>query len=122
MLTRADESLLTTGFALDMLAPVQQDTVTLARALSTPYVWIDALCIRQGDRDDWVREASLMDRIYSESFITICAIASSGCHEGFLERNQDMVSLPRLWTAPQDVTTEDPSPYALHGGMPSISK
>ncbi|KAK0707256.1 hypothetical protein B0H67DRAFT_442376, partial [Lasiosphaeris hirsuta] len=29
-----------------------QDTMTLARRLSIPYVWIDSLCIIQDDKDN----------------------------------------------------------------------
>lgn len=78
---------LSSGFSLDDLTPVQADTVFVAKALSVPYIWIDALCIRQGDNDDWDHESALMDKVYSNSFVTICAVSSTNCQEGYLHRD-----------------------------------
>lgn len=81
------ESWLSSGFSSDYLTPVQADTVTVAKALSVPYIWVDALCIRQGDNDDWDHEAALMDKVYSNAFVTICAVSSTNCQEGYLHRD-----------------------------------
>ncbi|KAF2689279.1 HET-domain-containing protein, partial [Lentithecium fluviatile CBS 122367] len=34
-----------------------QDAITKTRALSIRYLWVDALCIIQGDLNDWMRES-----------------------------------------------------------------
>lgn len=33
------------------------------------YIWIDSLCILQDSREDWEKEAALMQRVYSESHL-----------------------------------------------------
>ncbi|KAM7198224.1 Heterokaryon incompatibility protein (HET) domain containing protein [Naviculisporaceae sp. PSN 640] len=59
------------------------DALWVTRRLGIPYIWIDALCIRQDDDSEWQVEASRMDEIYSGSQITIAAEESedstSGC-------------------------------------------
>lgn len=97
------ESQLRQGFRLEDMSPVQQDAVATARALRVPYLWIDALCIRQGDRDDWARESSQMHRIYSGSYATICALISASCQEGFLARGSNPFTVTLPFTYPEDV-------------------
>lgn len=85
-LTQASASVLNAGFSLDDASGTQRDTIALARALGIPFVWIDALCIQQGDMDDWTRESSLMHKIYGHSYVTVCSLTSASCREGYLAR------------------------------------
>ncbi len=62
-----------------------RDAITVCRALSISFLWVDALCIVQDDLEDWQRESSLMGRIYSNAYLTICAASSNSCMEGFLD-------------------------------------
>ncbi|KAI4860310.1 heterokaryon incompatibility protein-domain-containing protein [Hypoxylon rubiginosum] len=98
-LTKDSEPSMLSSIHLDSLAPVHRDFVVLARALSIQYIWIDALCIRQGDRADWEREASQMERIYSCSYVTICPLTSTSCDEGFLSKNPQTVKLPFVFSS-----------------------
>jgi len=66
------------------MPPVMRDAIEACRALSIPYLWIDALCIIQDDSDDWNRESEVMGLIFQGAFITFCAIASTSCRQGFL--------------------------------------
>ncbi|KAK3304863.1 heterokaryon incompatibility protein-domain-containing protein [Chaetomium strumarium] len=68
-------------------SPVLRDAVLVTRALGISYLWIDCLCILQGeaDRDDWVEQASAMHRIYGYARVTIVALASRSCMQGFLD-------------------------------------
>jgi hypothetical protein len=59
-----------------------QDAVTITRRLGLKYLWIDALCIIQGDADDWVRESSQMCNVYSNAHLTITGANSSGTSAG----------------------------------------
>ncbi|KAK3377024.1 hypothetical protein B0T24DRAFT_677879 [Lasiosphaeria ovina] len=61
-----------------------QDAVTVARALNIPYLWIDSLCIIQGDKDDWEREAGRMRRVYNGAYCTVAATRAALTTEGFL--------------------------------------
>ncbi|KAJ4422108.1 hypothetical protein N0V82_003191 [Gnomoniopsis sp. IMI 355080] len=65
------------------------DAIKLCRALQIPYIWIDALCIIQDDKDDWSREAAAMARIYGSSVLTISVPNTSDCTENFLTRSLD---------------------------------
>lgn len=90
-LTKASALDLHTGFSLDDASGTQRDTIALARALGIPFVWIDALCIEQGDVDDWTRESSMMHKIYGHSYVTVCSLTSASCREGYLVREWPQV-------------------------------
>lgn len=49
------------------------DAVALTRALGLEYLWVDALCIIQGNPEDWERQSSKMHQVYSNAYLTICA-------------------------------------------------
>lgn len=51
-------------FLASSLSQSFQDAIYIARRLGFEYIWIDALCIIQDDRDDWCREASQMAEVY----------------------------------------------------------
>lgn len=63
-----------------------RDAVTVARGLEIRYLWIDALCIIQGDGDDWARESAMMWQLFSNAYVTIAAAASESFDDGFLTR------------------------------------
>ncbi|KAF2871135.1 heterokaryon incompatibility protein-domain-containing protein [Massariosphaeria phaeospora] len=98
---------LATGIELGNLPVVLRDAVHLTRRLGMKYLWIDALCILQGDREDWIREASRMGAVYSNALLTISADASSETSTGlFLQRSARhgrSVLLPWPLTDPGDV-------------------
>lgn len=64
-----------------------QDIILLAIELGFHYVWIDSLCILQGERGDWEEESATMWSIFSNAFITVIAAAGSSAHTGFLSRS-----------------------------------
>ncbi|KAH7139399.1 heterokaryon incompatibility protein-domain-containing protein [Dendryphion nanum] len=70
----------------DSLSRVIQDAVIATRRLGLRYLWVDALCIIQGDEKDWAKESENMGLVYTNAFITIAALASASCHQGFLRR------------------------------------
>jgi Heterokaryon incompatibility protein (HET) len=63
-----------------------QDAVTITRWLGLKYLWIDALCIIQGDGDDWARESGKMCDIYSNAHLTIAGDNSSGNSKGIFNK------------------------------------
>ncbi|KLU87981.1 hypothetical protein MAPG_06971 [Magnaporthiopsis poae ATCC 64411] len=77
------------GIPLAIMSRVMQDAVAVCRAIGIRYLWIDALCIIQGDRTDWAHESELMGKVYHHSHLTICAAASESCNQTFLERSND---------------------------------
>ncbi|KAF4499672.1 hypothetical protein FAGAP_4123 [Fusarium agapanthi] len=55
------------------LSQTHQDVIKLARELGVRYLWIDCICICQGDYDDWERESAKMLPIYANSYLTVAA-------------------------------------------------
>lgn len=78
----------------DSLTPVLHDTLVVCRALSIPFIWIDAVCIVQDDAADWSRESEVMGYIYYHSYLTICPLASSTCLQGFLGPRPAGIDIP----------------------------
>ncbi|KAM0195743.1 hypothetical protein ACHAPQ_003065 [Fusarium lateritium] len=66
------------------MSPVVRDTILVCRALNIRYVWVDALCILQGDAQDWDKESEMMGKVYYCSYLTVCPLVSSSCLQGFL--------------------------------------
>lgn len=63
------------------LPATYRDAVEVTRALGFTYIWIDALCIVQGDEHDWNAEAACMSDIYGEAVVVISAVNAN--HVGF---------------------------------------
>ncbi|KAJ2982292.1 hypothetical protein NUW58_g6476 [Xylaria curta] len=59
-----------------------QDTIQYCRGLSLRYLWVDALCIIQGDAQDFNEEISRMGAIYSNSLLTLAAAGSIDSQAG----------------------------------------
>lgn len=69
------------------------DAVKVTRALRLRYLWVDALCIIQDDKDDKNSEISVMGGIYANATITIAAGAATKASDGFLVR-KELAQLP----------------------------
>lgn len=73
-----------------------RDTAIFARRLGLEYVWIDSLCIIQGDERDWQRESTKMYSVYSNAYITFAAAAAHDCHDGLFSRRAPGSLVPLL--------------------------
>ncbi len=93
-LTKDTQPLLQSGFVLGAMSAVQKNAAMVTRALGIPFLWIDAICILQGDADDWELESSLMHKIYGNAYVTICNLKSQSCQQGFLSEDQLRVNIP----------------------------
>ncbi|KAF7946639.1 hypothetical protein EAE96_009632 [Botrytis aclada] len=60
----------------DKLCKTFRDAIDIARALGFSWIWIDSLCIIQGDSEDWSKEASRMSTVYGLSSLNIAATAA----------------------------------------------
>lgn len=49
------------------------DAIIMAHRLGLKFIWIDSLCIIQGNRDDWAVESKRMGSYYSNAYVTISA-------------------------------------------------
>jgi len=63
-----------------------KDAVITTLKLGIRYLWIDALCIIQDDKDDWNKEGPRMVGVYSNSYINIAADASKDGTEGLFRQ------------------------------------
>lgn len=92
-LTTANMTQRFSGFQFSELTVSIQDAVKVTRALGLKYLWVDALCIIQGMGSDWDVQCAIMDKIYRNANITICALGSASCRQGFLNK-RPKITLP----------------------------
>ncbi|KAE9370086.1 HET-domain-containing protein, partial [Stipitochalara longipes BDJ] len=74
------------GFSIDQLPLTFRDAVLVTRAFNQRYLWIDSLCIVQGDPQDWANESSKMADVFTNAYFTIGATNSECDTRGFLAR------------------------------------
>ncbi|KAF2678911.1 HET-domain-containing protein [Lentithecium fluviatile CBS 122367] len=75
------------GFTFSELSKTFQDAIRVTRGLGIQYLWIDSLCIIQGNQKDWEHEAKRMEGVYASAYCTIAATSAVDSNAGFLERN-----------------------------------
>jgi hypothetical protein len=66
-----------------------QHAVEVVRGLDVKYLWIDSLCIQQGEGGDWEKESKLMEDVYASAYCTIAATSAHNSHAGFLTERQN---------------------------------
>ncbi|RYF39160.1 MAG: hypothetical protein EOO38_23715, partial [Cytophagaceae bacterium] len=76
------------GIATNSLSASIRDAITITRMLGVKYIWVDALCIIQCSKEDWVYEGSVMLQVYRNSFCNLCATDTIGA-EGDMFRARD---------------------------------
>ncbi len=62
-----------------------QDAVLVTRLIGVRYLWIDSLCILQGNGEDWLRESAQMGLVYQNAYLVIGAARAAADTEGFLQ-------------------------------------
>lgn len=72
-LTRDNYKLMQTEIPSSALTRTFRDAMEITRQLGHRYIWIDSLCIVQGDEDDWSREARKMGSIYQNSVLNLAS-------------------------------------------------
>ncbi|KAF6822468.1 hypothetical protein CMUS01_11073 [Colletotrichum musicola] len=92
-LTMANMTQRFSGFQFTELTTSIQEAVKVTRALGLKYLWVDALCIIQGTGSDWDVQCAIMDQIYRNANITICALGSASCRQGFLNKRPKITLL-----------------------------
>ncbi|KXH60176.1 heterokaryon incompatibility protein [Colletotrichum salicis] len=83
-LTHKTKNELLDGVVQEKLTRAHQESIRFARSLGIEYLWIDALCIIQGDADDWAFESQRMAHVYGNAALTIIAGRSGDARNGFL--------------------------------------
>ncbi|KAK4452578.1 hypothetical protein QBC34DRAFT_292928, partial [Podospora aff. communis PSN243] len=73
------------GIPFAALPKTLQDAITVCRRLSIRYIWIDALCITQGDEQEWKRESLKMADVFANATFAMAADSSDAVERGFLD-------------------------------------
>lgn len=78
----------------NMLSATIQDAISVTVELGLQYLWVDALCIKQGSYEDWSYEAATMCDVYRGSSITIAASGASNSGEGLFAVRDPLQQFP----------------------------
>jgi hypothetical protein len=83
------------GIEISKLPQTFRDAVAVVRGLGLRYLWIDSLCIIQGDVHDWQVESANMATIYRDAYLVLGAARGESDTQGFLGPRQvsDVVAL-----------------------------
>ncbi|KAF2677147.1 HET-domain-containing protein [Lentithecium fluviatile CBS 122367] len=68
----------------EQLPQTFKDAVFCTRALKIRYLWIDSLCIIQGEDGDFNEEAKYMEDVFSGAYCVLAASRATNRHDGFL--------------------------------------
>ncbi|KAI9694675.1 MAG: hypothetical protein M1822_000291 [Bathelium mastoideum] len=83
-----------------------QQAMQVTLRLGLQHIWIDSLCIIQGDADDWIREGLRMDEIYRNSYCNIAAVNARGASEGLFRDRKPTRLAPSIISASWEGTNQ----------------
>ncbi|KAJ2995203.1 hypothetical protein NUW58_g1344 [Xylaria curta] len=72
------------GMHISALPNTFKDAIRVAQELGVRYLWIDSLCIVQGEDGDFADEAKHMETVFSSAYCVIAATRAKGMSSGFL--------------------------------------
>ncbi|KAH7132760.1 heterokaryon incompatibility protein-domain-containing protein [Dactylonectria macrodidyma] len=81
------------GFLVEQLPATFQDAIRVTREIGKRYLWIDSLCIIQGEGGDWETEAKKMEAVFRNAYCTVAATSAEVSTKGFLNRPVDESNL-----------------------------
>jgi hypothetical protein len=73
---------------LGRLPDAFRDAVVTTRALGLRYLWIDSICIIQGENGDFGREWKRMEDVFSDAYCVVEATCAAGPWDGFLKKDR----------------------------------
>jgi serine/threonine protein kinase len=71
------------------IPPSFADVIAITKALGCDYLWIDCLCINQGEDGDFAEQAVSMQAVFSNAYCVIAAASADGAVDGFLKRDTE---------------------------------
>ncbi|KAM7191485.1 heterokaryon incompatibility protein [Rhypophila sp. PSN 637] len=101
MTTRANYVAHQQRIPINILTKTFRDAIEVTRQIGVKYLWIDSLCIIQGDAADWDHEAKKMGGVYRNSFLTIAAAYSPDGNGGCLSPDYKMSKAVVKCTTPR---------------------
>lgn len=88
---------------LDDLPQTFKDAVKITRDLDIKYIWIDSICILQGDGGDFNEQAPFMQDIFGSAYCVLAASSAEGMKSGFLEEIESKaVAIPAVFGDTED--------------------
>ncbi|KAI1390578.1 heterokaryon incompatibility protein-domain-containing protein [Hypoxylon trugodes] len=106
-----------------MLPATFRDAINFTRCLGINYIWIDSVCIIQGDKEDWVREAGSMFDVYRNSYVTLAALYGDSSDRGLrsMSMQDQLVKIADLgWEKDRYPVYIRPEPHYLSGYLSDI--
>jgi Heterokaryon incompatibility protein (HET) len=102
--------------SLEELPTTFRDAICVARLLDVKYIWIDSICIIQGDDADWASEAIRMAEYYQQSLLTLAATQAAEENEDRgLFFNRDTESIRDLVRMPyRDISGQSRGYFYVH--------
>lgn len=97
------------------------DTCIFAHGLGIKYVWIDSICIKQDDVEEWNREAPHMARYYQNAWATV--VAANNAADNGLPNMRRTDPVPRMARLPYiDGNGEQKGYFHLQVSRPDMLK
>lgn len=110
-----------TGLRVDSLPKTYRDVIAFCRRLSIRYLWIDALCILQKNKEDWERESVKMDEYYGGSYLCVAATSSHNLDGGCIAHSKPIEFSGRgRDNKPYTVFIRPEIPHIAHGNFDSV--
>lgn len=83
------------GMTLAQLPQTFRDAIKVTRALGQRFLWIDSICIIQGEHGDFSTESERMEDVYSGAYCVLAASCATDQTSGFLlpRQKRDYISL-----------------------------
>ncbi|KAH7630903.1 heterokaryon incompatibility protein-domain-containing protein [Sordaria sp. MPI-SDFR-AT-0083] len=72
------------GIPIQTLPRTFQHAIQTTRQLGIQYLWIDSICIIQGDHGDFDKEAEKMELVFSSAYCVLAASSARSQQDGFL--------------------------------------
>lgn len=104
-LTKSTITQFKTGIPTSSLQKSIRDAITVTKLLGFSYLWVDALCICQDDKSDWLYESLQMFKVYSNSALTISASGMSSAESGLFQKR-----CPKYFRQASFIPSASPNP------------
>lgn len=112
--TQDTYSSMTAGIHWSDVPHLFRHAILLTRALGCRYIWIDSLCIIQGDEKDWIEHSASMADIYSYGYLNIAAAAATNSSGSLFQERQEFVRIVEsVEYGPVDTHTIEPTVATL---------
>lgn len=118
-LTSGNETELEAGVSISRLPLAFREAISIIKALSFRYVWIDSLCILQsgpGSAEEWETESARMHEIYADSTLTLALACIASPSQSILNQ----ASTPRTPAPPFVIGTDSGHQDPVAGALTVI--